>query len=450
MIDSVAVVGSARDGCRVFIIAYHSLPVKLFLFLWCFGRDFKQKVVTSQDKTYTMDNLSIISPLELYLICGIALLAIVQIIYTFRYKLGLRNSVRDNALSEGDEICTTSVSVIVYADRANAHLLSQSIPSIMMQNYPDFEVVVVNADSSSAVEEAITLLTVEYPKLKSTFIPDTNCHISIRKLAVMLGVKAAKSEVVLLTDANCLPDTGNWIRAMVRHIDSATGIVIGYSAIDREGDSGFGHRYRAFDRTVDACHYLFAATKGRVVRGNRCNIAYRRSLFFANKGFSRTMNLKYGDDDIFIQEIANYAGVTAEFTADGLVTEKGDGYAHSFDYEKAHRYFTHSQMDKSPVGIETVMYLVRWVFLALVGGAVAWSVFSFIAGNYINAGVLAGAAVALYLTDTLIYIFAHRKMSRILNSPLLFMSLPVFRTFRPIINLRYRTQSKRVDNYTWQ
>ena len=396
-----------------------------------------------------MDNLSILSPLEIYLICGIALLAVAQILYTLRYKFGLRNGVRDNALSD-EELCYTSVSVIVYADKTNAHLLSQSIPAIMMQNYPDFEVIVVNADSSSAVEEAITLLTVEYPRLKSTFIPDTNCHISIRKLAVMLGVKAAKNDVVLLTDADCLPDTQNWIRAMVHHIDSTTGIVIGYSAIDSNDDTAFGHRYRAFDRTIDACHYLFAAAKGRVVRGNRCNIAYRKSLFFDNKGFSRTMNLKYGDDDIFIQEIANYAGVTAEFTADGLVTEKGGGYAHSFDYEKANRYFTHSQMNKSPMSIVTAMSVVRWIFLALVAGAVAWSTVSLMAGDYINAGMLAGSAIALYLTDALIYIFAHRKISRILNSPQLFLTLPLFRTFRPIINLRYRAQAKRVDNYTWQ
>ena len=102
------------------------------------------------------------------------------------------------------------------------------------------------------------------------------------------------------------------------------------------------------------------------------------------------------------------------------------------------------------MSIVTAMSVVRWIFLALVAGAVAWSTVSLMAGDYINAGMLAGSAIALYLTDALIYIFAHRKISRILNSPQLFLTLPLFRTFRPIINLRYRAQAKRVDNYTWQ
>ena len=90
-----------------------------------------------------------------------------------------------------------SLSVIVYADKEIGAYLNQSIPAIFNQNYNDYEVIIVNADSSETVDDMITILTAQYPKLKSTFIPDSICNVSIRKLAAMLGVKSLPQMMLL-------------------------------------------------------------------------------------------------------------------------------------------------------------------------------------------------------------------------------------------------------------
>lgn len=251
---------------------------------------------------------------EIYGYAALAIAAVVLSVVTIRRKAALSHWVADNALdADADEAMPLpALSVIVLTSGCDAELLASNIPLMMSQNYPDFEIIVVNADASESVDDAMTLLQVEYPQLRSTFIPDSTANVSKRKLGITLGVKAAKNDIVVVTSAKCRPQSDLWLRCIGRHFDDYTDVVLGYSHNDHSNDRGLGHRYRTFDNCDDASRYIAAAIHGNTYRACANNVAYKRSAFFAVKGFSSSLNLKYGDDDIFISEIADGDNVAVE------------------------------------------------------------------------------------------------------------------------------------------
>lgn len=386
-------------------------------------------------------------------LCGlgaIVFLVVVQSIYSLRRKFCLSNWLKRKRFSPDDVAEQPPVSVVVFANRENGEGLKECVHAIMNQCYSEFEVIVVNADSASYVDDAVTLLTMEFPGLRFTFIPDTNCNVSLRKLSTMLGVKAAKHDIVVFIDADSRPASPYWLASMTRHFDDYCGVVVGFTAVDNGCDTDFGHRYRAFDVALENSQYLASAIRGNAYRGNRCNMAYRKSLFFKNKGFSETMNLKYGDDDLFVAELARLSDVTAEISPESIVVSKPIDYRMTYEFGKYHRYFTQSKLRPAAESWSVVMSLVRVPYLLAVAAALAWAVWCAVGGDYVRAAIIGGSALALYIAEQLIYIFAQRKIASILSCKKLFFSIPIFRFIRPYINFGYKARASHVDNYTWQ
>lgn len=388
---------------------------------------------------------------ELFCLVALVILAIIQIVFVLKKKLSVKRLQADNFDKEGAN-ASPSMSVIVYADKEIGAYLNQSIPVIFSQNYHDYEVIIVNADSSAYVDDIITLLSVKYPKLKSTFIPDTICNVSIRKLAAMLGVKAAEKDVVIFTDANCIPISENWLASMARKFSDETGVVIGYATVDASSDRAFGRRYRAFDKVEDSVDYLLAASSNHAFRGDRMNIAYRKELFFDNKGFSRTMNMKYGDDDIFIRELSELTKVRPELSEDSIVKEIPVDYAASFVVNKLHRSFTMSKINPGFKKISWVIANLRVIYLILTGVAVALSVISIVndPANAMHSIIFGSVTFLLFITDMLVYLFSVRKVMDLLKMPKLLFTVPLFREIRPFVNLYFKLHSSKIDNYTWE
>lgn len=175
---------------------------------------------------------------EIYGYAALAIAAVVLSVVTIRRKAALSHWVADNALdADADEAMPLpALSVIVLTSGCDAELLAANIPLMMSQNYPDFEIIVVNADASESVDDAMTLLQVEYPQLRSTFIPDSTANVSKRKLGITLGVKAAKNDIVVVTSAKCRPQSDLWLRCIGRHFDDYTDVVLGYSHNDHSND----------------------------------------------------------------------------------------------------------------------------------------------------------------------------------------------------------------------
>jgi len=193
------------------------------------------------------------------------------------------------------------VSVIICA-RNEEENLRKFLPLVLEQDYPEYEVVVVNDASTDETENVLAELSVRYPQLRYTHLPVNERFMRGKKLALTIGLKAAKHEHVVLTDADCYPVTDQWLQQMASGLTGETKIVLGYGGYEpRKGLLNLVIRYETL---FTAMQYFSQALAGRPYMGVGRNLAYHSSLFFQNKGFTGHYHLASGDDDLFVNRHA--------------------------------------------------------------------------------------------------------------------------------------------------
>lgn len=118
---------------------------------------------------------------------------------------------------------------VIMAVYDNASELEEKLPAFLTQNYePGYEVIVVDESSTDNTEDVLKLFKNEHPQLYSTFLPKPDRNIMRRKLALTIGVKAAKNEWVILTDIHANPPSEEWLKEIAECIDNTTEAMIGY------------------------------------------------------------------------------------------------------------------------------------------------------------------------------------------------------------------------------
>ena len=122
-----------------------------------------------------------------------------------------------------------ALSVIVYAQN-DAENLIQFMPRILNQDYPQFEVIVVSDDSTDDSKDILTSLQAQYDNLYFTYVPEGSRNLSHKKLALTLGIKAARYDIVVFTNANCCPPDNQWLASIARNFVPGTDIVLGYTS----------------------------------------------------------------------------------------------------------------------------------------------------------------------------------------------------------------------------
>ncbi|MBN2481954.1 MAG: glycosyltransferase, partial [Bacteroidales bacterium] len=202
------------------------------------------------------------------------------------------------------------VSVIICA-RNEADNLKAYLPHVLEQEYDDFEVIVVNDCSTDDTEEILNMFNAKHPVLKTTAIKSGTRFANGKKLAVILGIKAASHEHLLFTDADCKPESNQWIRHMVSNFTGDVSIVLGYGGYFPE--SGLLNRYIRYDTLFIALQYFSFAICKNPYMGTGRNLAYKKSLFYSGKGFSNHLHLASGDDDLFVNEHATGKNTALEF-----------------------------------------------------------------------------------------------------------------------------------------
>ena len=413
------------------------------------------------------------------------LLSMIYLWWLLWRRLAIKRRVGQCSTPEcADPATLPSVSVIIYAHN-DAENLRRSLPYILNQNYPDFEVIVLNdgmvADDSNVVAE----FRREYANLYETFVPDDTRNVSRRKLALMVGIKAAKNEVIVTTNANSHPTSDYWLMAMCRNFSPGTDVVIGQAVYNHRSDKGSGHRLRSFDSVCTRSLYTVWAIRCQPYRGSCENLAYRRDTFFANKGFSKSMNLHYGDDDIFVSEIATGENTAVELSRESFICTTNEDPARALREQKYRYDFTSHYIRTHAFAAERAMAAIYWlnfvaiVLLTLVAAINITALFapSFVAaistsllaalhpetmatlaGHFtrgtfgINDVLLTAAPLLLLLLHSLPGIIVYRSVARILRMPRLFFTVPLFTLIRPILNLRYHLRGHRFrqQNFTWQ
>lgn len=230
--------------------------------------------------------------------------AAIQLFYYYYFYLSLNRKMVDTPAEK------KPVSVIICA-RNEAPNLKEFLPSILTQDYPEFEVVVVNDCSEDDTYNVLGDYLLKYPNLKVSTINKDPKFTHNKKLAQLIGIKAARNEFLLFTDADCRPESADWLSNMASHFNEKISFVLGYGGYIKQ--KGLLNTYIRYDTAIIAMQYLGMALRGFPYMGVGRNLAYRRTEFFNNKGFGIHSNLASGDDDLFVNNNARKGNTAVEF-----------------------------------------------------------------------------------------------------------------------------------------
>ena len=367
---------------------------------------------------------------ELILLSAAGILFIIQLIY----YLGLYNRiyVHNKAAGKGEVHFTRELpplSVILCA-RNEAENLRRILPAILEQDYPEFEVIVINDASTDETEDVLGVLEEKYPHLYHSFTPDSARYISHKKLALTLGIKASKHDWLVFTETNCMPASKQWLKLMARNFTSQTQVVLGYSGYDRS--KGWLHKRVAFDTLFQSLRYLGFALAGKPYMGIGRNMAYRKEVFFKQKGYSSHLNLQRGEDDLFINQIANGANTRVETDSNATMRIQPVYRYKEWKEEKvsyiATARFYHG-MQRYLLGFETFSRLLFYV--ACITGIVT-GILHF---HWLAAGI---PLIIWLLRYTMQAIVINRAAKELGGGRKYYFSLPVFDLLQPMQSLNFK------------
>ena len=212
------------------------------------------------------------------------------------------------------------VSIIISA-RNSVLKLENNIQHWLTQDYPNFEVVIIDDRSSDETAFFLVKTAEKEPLLKYVLLDPDVIKNGSKKLALTLGIKKAKNNYFLLTDADCIPNSDQWLKHMATGFTNKKDIVLGVSPVNTK--KSFLGRLTQYENLLTAMQYLGMSIKGKPYMGVGRNLAYTRGIYDSVGGFSKHHHLPAGDDDLFVQEASNANNTIVCIQPESYVNTKG-------------------------------------------------------------------------------------------------------------------------------
>lgn len=229
--------------------------------------------------------------------------ALIQLTYVFYFYARLAYR-KQNTSSQPSNYPPVSV---IIAARNESDNLYEHLPTILSQDYPQYEVIVVNNQSIDDSNWILTAFAQQFPQLKVVEISKSPHLKPGKKLPITLGIKAAAYEHFLLTDADCLPQSNQWIKQMISAIQVNQQFVIGYSPFTRT--KGFLNKLVRFDNTWQSASAFAFALGNLPFKAYGRNLAYTKALFQKVNGFKSHYAISPGDDDLLLQDALRHTKI---------------------------------------------------------------------------------------------------------------------------------------------
>jgi glycosyltransferase involved in cell wall biosynthesis len=233
---------------------------------------------------------------------------------------------------------THPVSVIICA-RDEAANLAKNLPGSLVQQYPtSHEIIVVDDNSFDDSKYLLEEFQKTFKQLHVIELKQEAKMITGKKFPLSIGIKTAKHEIVLLTDADCVPASENWINNMQQTYDDGTEIVLGYGAYNKK--RGLLNKLVRWETFHTALQYFSYALAGIPYMGVGRNLSYKKTIFFRHKGFSSHNNIPSGDDDLFINTAATKNNTKINIDADAFTLSEPVNTWAKWKKQKARHYTT--------------------------------------------------------------------------------------------------------------
>ncbi len=372
-----------------------------------------------------------------------ALLSIIYIVWQWMRTSKLSTFVKVTEQQRGYLEELPPVSVVVDAMNETDQL-KRFLPLVLHQDYPaPTEVIVVVDSSAEATSDLLSDMKERFPNLHITFVPYGSRSLSRKKLALMIGIKASRYDIVLTTSANCRPTNDQWLRMMMRNFVPGTDVVLGYSHYRYHRDKRWGRRMRIFDTVTTAVQWITCAIAGKPHRGTSDNMAYRKQLFYNARGFANSMDLIWGEDDVFLKEIVTANNTRVEIAPEAQLHVYYQMLPRAHSLLKRRRDFTSTLVRRTPFILQGFMSAFYWLRLACLGLAIGLAPLAGI-------GTVGAVALCVLLLTWIPSIIFFARNCKMLQAPPLYLTVPVLTLWRPVVNLAYGLGGKfsKKSNYT--
>jgi glycosyltransferase involved in cell wall biosynthesis len=285
------------------------------------------------------------------------------------------------------------ISVVICA-RDEAANLANNLPGVLVQQYnTTHEVVLVNDNSEDETKYLLEEFKKSFKNLNPVLLSQEAKMINGKKFPLSIGIKSAKNETLLLTDADCVPASEHWMRLMQDGYDEGIEIVLGYGAYKKK--PGLINKLIRFETFQTALQYFSYALAGMPYMGVGRNLSYKKEVFIRNKGFSSINQMPSGDDDLFINQVANKHNTAIVIDKDAhtlsepktslhdWMNQKYRHYTTSKYYKLSHAtllaFYAISQFLVYPILITAIVFTKEYILLASL-----WSIRMLIQGTILR------------------------------------------------------------------
>jgi hypothetical protein len=317
-------------------------------------------------------------------------------------------------LSQGEQ---PGVSVLVYSHN-QAEALARNLPVLLNQNYPKYEVIVLDDNSRDNTQDVLTMMDQRSDILMHTKIDEKTRAMSHRKLAVLLGTKSAHYDLILMTHAECMPASTDWIGGLVSHFANP-GVEVVLGPVVYERRTGFLSCFCQFDLFQRLLLMFGIALSMKAYAGWGQNLAFRKSTFYANRsqGLQRHLKMQPGEDDLFVADVARYGNVAVDCTPQTVMTDQSKPLFINWSIDRLNRGFTSRLYPWAPVVIKYLDYLTR--YLTVIPGLIliAYALISIFGrvGSHQHGWITFGVVFSMLLIRIALIIFTHVRSAKALK-----------------------------------
>ena len=326
-----------------------------------------------------------------------------------------------------------AVSIIVICQDQGSYL-QKNIPAIAQQRYPSFEIIIVDLASTDQTQEIIKQLKKDYPFIRHTYVPLHTRYICPNKLAVTLGIKAAKYEWIILTKANAIPSGPLWIENLSQNFTSDKTLVLGYVKQYIKGQRKSNYRNWAYfiEQSVSfhsANNRLFP---GKALGGDACNMAFRKSAFHSKNGYGNNLSWLNGEDILLTNQLAGKRDTAVSYSPETIMTQELFS-AREFQFIQFCRISAYQHINlRNRYKLHTLTFCfgLSYVQWASVIGAI---ILYLNQGNYIFAIILTFIIFVFLVLNSIILYGSTKKIGE-----KFFFSLPLYELYWPLKRTFYR------------
>ncbi len=289
------------------------------------------------------------------LFCLFAVMALTQLLYvTFIH--GKLSFFTGRKIPRSDAY--PSVSILISA-RNESDNLYENLPLILEQDYPNFEVIVINHQSVDDSYHILNAYAHQYKNLRVIEVERSQHLKTGKKLPLTLGVKGAKYEHLFFTDADCRPASNQWLKSMAQYFSNEKQLVLGYGP--HIAKQGFLNKLIRFDTTWIAMNYFSMALAKMPYMGVGRNLAYTKTLFNSVNGYKSHYSITSGDDDLFIQETVTKKNFAINLDPASFCYSEGSNNWENWYMQKSRHYTTagrYNVFKKAMLGIYPFSLLI--------------------------------------------------------------------------------------------